>query len=162
VELTSFERHARVLSCKYKLYGRAAGDEQDVFQEAMIAAWVALRKWTPDHGCSRRTYVKRQMEYRVLDYVRVRANGWTDRDTLPMPEDRAGTDLTIEAVLEREHLEAVVGAFDALPALQRSRLVRSTQGFTPPETAANEGLTVAAVNVALWKGRKALRLALAA
>jgi RNA polymerase sigma factor (sigma-70 family) len=160
VDLTDFEPHARFLARRYKLYGRVAADEQDVFQEAMIAAWVALGKWKDRGNGDPRGYVKQIMEFRVIDCVRDRANGVTDRDTIGLPEEREGPDQTLETVLEHDRLHTLIDTMKCLRPLQRSRLLGQAEGSSRQMMATESGCTITAIDRSLWEGRQAIKLAL--
>ena len=168
--LRRFEPYARWLAHRYRLYGRVAGDEQDVMQEAMIAAWKALGIYRAEHGGSLEGFVKQRMKYRVIECVRRRGKeadvhpgsperGRADRDAVSIEEwDAAGDDQTLGTVLARERLAIAAGAIRELPRWQRERLVGHLNGLSRREMS-SEG-SVGVVDQALFRARRRLKAAL--
>lgn len=137
-DLRKFEPYARWLAHRFRLYGRAAGDEQDVMQEAMIAAWQALLIYRPRRGAGELgPFVKQLMKFRVIQYVRMRSPGGqrrADREAWPLEAwDARGGDTTLETVLARERLRVAVEAIRGLPRWQRDRLVGYMNGLPRKE-----------------------------
>lgn len=145
---------ATKLAFQYPFYGSGA-DEQDVYQVAMMAAWVAVRD---EPGIDPR-FVHRRMRLRVLDFVRERKNGQSkfERQPLSVLEDRVGPDLTLERVLVRDELQRLVGAVQRLPKRKRFYLAGHLNGV--PRKAMGKQQTV---DVMILKARKQILSGLAA
>lgn len=169
--LRHFEPYARSLSRRYRPYGRAAADKQDVFQEAMIAAWRAVEDY--DGRGDLGGFVKQRMKYRVIDFVRVRwreetkpcgnaPKGRADREAVSLSEwDARGPDATVATVMAREDLRLLADALRELPPVQRSRLMGRANGLSRREMSAASGCTLTAIDRSLWKAWRQLELVFA-
>lgn len=135
-------------------------------QEAMIAAWKALRAYRAGPGGSLEGFVKQRMKYRVIECVRMRSPEGQRRaesDAWPIEEwDARGPDTTVEAVLGREQLRIAAETLRDLPGWQRERVVGHLNGGSRGEMAAASGVGVGSIDQALHRGRRRLELALAA
>lgn len=159
-DLRRFEPYARWLAHRFRLHGRAAGDEEDVMQEAMIAAWQAMRIYRPRRsGSELGPFVKQLMKFRVIQYVRLRSPDGqrrADREALPLEAwDARGGDATFENVLARERLRIAAEAIRALPRWQRDRLLGYMNGVPRKEMG-----SVGAGDQALHRARRRVGLAL--
>ncbi len=87
-EVRRFEAYARMLAAKYAYHGSGA-DEDDVEQEAVVAAWKALEDHRPGPGSmSVEAFVKERMRWRVVDFVRIRGGQRAlDRRVAQLQED---------------------------------------------------------------------------
>lgn len=151
------ERYAPIatkLAFHYPFYGSGA-DEQDVYQVAMMAAWIATRD-EPDIDPR---FVHPRMRLRVLDFVRERKNGQSkfERQPLSILEDRVGPDSTLERVLVRDELQRLVNAVQRLPRRKRFYLAGHLNGV--PRKAMGKQQTV---DVMISKARKQIIRELAA
>jgi RNA polymerase sigma factor (sigma-70 family) len=158
VELADFESYAWFLANRYKPF-LGGGDEDDVFQEAMVSAWLSITKWDgPGDGES---YVMTHMKWDVLDHIRA-YRGSKNAPVLVAFEDSVGPDVTFETVLERERLRTIIETVQGLSGWQRARMANRIQGLSNVQIARAEGCTVTAIDRSFWKTRRALKLALAA
>jgi RNA polymerase sigma factor (sigma-70 family) len=161
-DLRQFEPYARGLARRYPLWG-SGGDEQDVAQEAMIAAWRAVEAF--DGRGSMEGFVRQRMQLRVIDYVRIRNVGKrrAERDTLPLGEwDARGGDLTLGGVLDRERARVALETIAGLPVLQRERIVAATLGVPLGAIARRAGCTEKAAWQSIKSARGKVAVALAA
>jgi RNA polymerase sigma factor (sigma-70 family) len=159
-DLRQFERYARHLARRFPFKG-SGSDEQDVAQEAMIAAWQALEAF--DGRGRLAAFVRERMYLRVLDYVRMRqASGQrrAERDTWPLEEwDARGGDLTLEAVFARERLRIAADVIGGLTPRQRTCLHGRMNGLSP--TRIDPRSTPGTIDATASKARDRVRLALA-
>lgn len=152
--LGDYDPFARKLSFQYPFYGSGA-DEQDVYQVAMMAAWMAVR----DEPDINPRFVHRRMRLRVLDFVRERKNGQSkfERQPLELLGDREGPDSTWERVLVRDELSRLVNAVQRLPKRKRFYLAGHLNGV-PRKTMGKQQT----VDVMILKARKQIIRELAA
>lgn len=131
-DIADFERYARWLARKYHYMGNGA-DEEDVAQEARIAAWRAINEYRPG-AIPLRSFVKERMERRVLDFVRLRFTTGQrrfERDADTMGEwDASGHDVTSATVIVRDELDRAVKAVNDLPPCQRRYLKGRINGLS--------------------------------
>jgi RNA polymerase sigma-70 factor, ECF subfamily len=164
----------------YRMLG-SLHDGEDALQDAMLRAWrglsgfdgrSALRRWLyriTTNACLD-AIARRPKRVLPIDYgspARVDGNGsgephadsmWVE----PYPDERLGLEAGYAAPEARyEQREAVelafVVALQHLPARQRAVLIlREVLGFTAKEVSESLGTTVASVNSALQRARRAL------
>ncbi|HWX46328.1 MAG TPA: sigma-70 family RNA polymerase sigma factor [Solirubrobacteraceae bacterium] len=159
-DLRQFEQYARHLARRFPFRG-SGGDEQDVAQEAMIAAWSAVETF---NGRGRlEGFVRERMYLRVIDYVRMRSHigqRRAERETLPLEAwDAQGGDTTVETVLARERLDIAARVIGRLTPRQRACLHGRMNGLSPAEIDPAKHPGTVDANAA--KARDRVRLALA-
>jgi DNA-directed RNA polymerase specialized sigma24 family protein len=134
-KLHQFKAYARTLACRFPFRG-SGGDAQDVEQEAMIAAWHALRIYKPG-VCDLQAFVRRRMRLRVIDYVLMRHEGGqlrAEREVSPLDDcDVADRDVTLSQVLARETLSELGAEMRRLQPRQRLAIVAALNGWHPRE-----------------------------
>lgn len=123
---------------------------EDVVQESLVRSWRALGHATEEIHLKPWLYT----------IVRNRAlNARRDaKPHEPLSEEIDGVPQPPDIVLEREELDAVVGAVNALPEQQRQALVRSAlEGHTHEQIAAALGSSPGAVRQLIYRARLNLR-----
>lgn len=137
MKLEHYAHVATKLSFQYPFYGSGA-DEQDVYQVAMITAWMAVR----DEPMIEPRFVHRRMKLRVLDFVRERKNGQSkfERQSMSILEDRVGADSTWERVRLRDEVGRLVEAVQRLPKRKRFYLAAHLNGIPHNEIAPDRKL----------------------
>jgi RNA polymerase sigma factor (sigma-70 family) len=159
-DLRQFERYAWQLARRFPFRG-AGGDEQDVAQEAMIAAWCAVEAF---NGRGRlEGFVRERMYLRVIDYVRMRSHVGqrrAERETWPLEAwDARGGDTTVETVLARERLDIAARVIGRLTPRQRACLRGRMNGLSPAEI--DPTTRPGTVDATASKARDRVRMALA-
>jgi DNA-directed RNA polymerase specialized sigma24 family protein len=161
-DVAVFERYAWRLAYKYPFAGSGA-DEEDVAQEARIAAWEAIGEYTQGL-MSFEGFVMRRMELRVIDFVRLRQAGGQrrfERDTSVLGDrDVPGRDVTCATVIARDELQRAVRAVNDLPPSQQRYLKGRISGLCSREI--EPGRRRTSVDASVFKARRRVALALAA
>jgi RNA polymerase sigma-70 factor, ECF subfamily len=171
--------HSELHAHCYRMLG-SVHDAEDALQDALLRAWRGLPR-LEDHGSLRPwlyriatntcldVIAKRPKRVLPIDYGPPAEPGEPAADALPestwvepYPDERLGVEdgyAAPEARYERrEAIElAFIAALQHLPAKQRAALIlREVLGFSAREVAAALGTTVASVNSALQRARKAV------
>lgn len=141
----------------------------DAVQEAFVSAWRNLA--TFEGRSSLKTWLYRLLHRRVVDLLRVRRATPVDDEVLSIESDRPGTSVTLgwstpatdplQAVLDRELLDALRAALLELPAPQRATwLLREIEGMGYQEIAETLGTTAGSVRGHLHRARGTLGVTL--
>lgn len=149
-------RYGRPLRSYCMRLGVPAHSTEDVVQQALLEAWLALRGGAQVHAF--KAWLYRVVHNIALDAIRKNprvmelASGEAEQAAAPMPSEMLGSDL-------RETLSAVA----SLPLLQREAIVRTVlAGESHEQVGRYLGLTAGAVRGLVYRGRATLRSALAA
>jgi RNA polymerase sigma-70 factor, ECF subfamily len=152
----------------YRMLG-SLHDAEDALQDAMLRAWRGMGRF--EGRSSRRSWLYRIATNTCLDLIRRRPTRVLALDHGPAGDPHEGPGRPLvetvwiepypDAGLEYEQRESVelafVAALQHLPALQRAVLIlREVLGFSAKEVADALDTTVAAVNSALQRARKAV------
>jgi RNA polymerase sigma-70 factor (ECF subfamily) len=165
VEPRRSELHAHC----YRMLG-SVHDAEDALQDALLRAWRALPRF--ERRSSVRSWLYRIATNACLDLIAKRSKRLLPIDFGPAsdPHDGPGPPLVESVWVEpypdepdatyeqRESLElAFIAALQHLPARQRAVLIlREVLGFSAQETGSALDMTVASVNSALQRARKAV------
>ena len=151
-------RHKKWLYRYIHRYVRDESEAQDVLQESLIAAWRALKSYDP--GRPLEVWLRRIALNKCRDRARRQAvwrillpwSGGTREasavDPAPSPD---------ESLAQNEMLNRTRAAIDALPGRLRDPLIlTSIEGLSHAEAAEILGLTVKAVEGAVYRAKKQL------
>lgn len=148
-----FDEYGAPLARLAASYARARGEQDDLFQEIMIAIWKALPAYRGD--CSERTYVYRIAHNRAISYVSRRrpvAAGLDEEAELPAPSP------TPEQALSRDEQAArLADAVARLPVGHREVVALALEGLSYREIADVLGLSESNVGARLTRARAQLR-----
>lgn len=147
-------RHALEVHC-YRMLG-SSQDAEDLVQETLLRAWLALARFEP--RAQIQTWLYRIATNACLDELERRPRRAQPVDPFPdspLPESAAPTYDPAARYAIREGMElALLRAIQELPGRQRAVLIfRDVLGWTAPEVAGVLESTVAAVNSALQRAR---------
>jgi RNA polymerase sigma factor (sigma-70 family) len=152
------QRHHRPLLAYCRRLGLSESRAEDVLQQALLQAWLALQR-----GCEVRE--PRAWLYRSVHNTAVNAMRGAPEHTPPL-RDSAHSDAAASAELEFERRAAVREALTdvaALPQMQRDAiLLTAVDGRSHEEVASALGVTHGAVRGLLHRARATLRGAAAA
>jgi RNA polymerase sigma-70 factor (ECF subfamily) len=148
-----FDQYAAPLARLAASYARARGEQDDLFQEMMIALWKALPAWRGD--CSERTYVYRIAHNRAMSYLSRRRPTPADLDeeaelpaSAPTPE---------QALSRDQEAERLADAVARLPVGHREVVALALEGLGYREIADVLGITETNVGARLSRARARLR-----
>jgi RNA polymerase sigma-70 factor (ECF subfamily) len=148
-----FDEYGAALARLAASYGRARGEQDDLFQEIMIAIWTALPGYRGD--CSERTYVYRIAHNRAISYLSRRRPVAADLDEdadLPAPVP------TPEQALSRdEEAQRLADAVARLPVGHREVVALALEGLGYREIADVLGISESNVGARLTRARAQLR-----
>jgi RNA polymerase sigma-70 factor (ECF subfamily) len=138
-------------------YARTRGDQDDLFQDVMVAVWRAL----PTHRgeCSERTFVFRIAENRAMSYLTRRPPAAADFGQLAqMPALTATPEQTAS---HRQRGERLAAAVAQLRPGQREVVALTLEGLSYRDIADVLGISETNVGVRLTRARAELRRLLA-
>jgi len=148
-----FDEYGAALARLAASYGRARGEQDDLFQEIMIALWKALPAYRGD--CSERTYVYRIAHNRAISYLSRRrpvAANLAEEQELPAPS------ATPEQALSRdEEAQRLADAVAGLPVGHREVVALALEGLGYREIADVLGISESNVGARLTRARGQLR-----
>lgn len=131
-----------------RIYGRAAGDEDDLQQEILVAVWRGLPKFRGDSSLG--TWVYRVALNTALQHRRKQRR----RPLLePASDTLASSDRADDSRQERVLLEFI----DTLGPLDRAILLLYMDGRTHAEIGEVTGLSVTAVGVRIHRVKQAFK-----
>lgn len=148
-----FDQYGAPLARLASSYARARGEQDDLFQEMMIALWKALPTYRGD--CSERTYVYRIAHNRAISYLARRrplAAGLDEEAELP-----ATAPTPEQALSSEEEAARLAGAVARLPVGHREVVALALEGLSYREIADVLGLTESNVGARLTRARLQLR-----
>ena len=151
------ERHARpLLALATRITGNGA-DADDVVQETFLKVWVMAPRWRADGRARFSTWAYRVVLNASLDVRRRRLLAPLEEAGDPADDSADGLDRAVAR--QREAL--VRQALAELPRRQQAALSLHYFGeISAPEAAGVLGLSVAAMEALLVRGRRHLRIAL--
>src|SRR6185437_8253375 len=151
-------RHKKWLYRYIHRYVRNETEAQDVLQESLIAAWRGLKSYDPDRPLEfwlRRIALNKCRDRARRQVVRRILLPWSNG-----PREAAAADpapAIDESLVESEQLRMARDAIDALPAKLRDPLILTAiEGLSQAEAAEILGLTVKAVEGAVYRAKKQL------
>src|ERR1700749_911823 len=151
-------RHKKWLYVYVHRYVRDDTEAQDVLQESLIAAWRALKSYDPNRPLE--FWLRRIALNKCRDRARRLAvrrillpwSGGAREAAAVDPAPRAD-----ESLAESEELKRARAAIDALPSRLRDPLILTAiEGLSQAEAAEILGLTVKAVEGAVYRAKKQL------
>jgi DNA-directed RNA polymerase specialized sigma24 family protein len=132
--LAAYEPFARYLTRKYPVIGLRGFDKDDLYQEAILAAWKALESFDPCCGYPQENWVKAKMRYRVIELVEVHGKARRATTLVALEEWGAvGGDTTVATVLARDELHRVADVIADLPISERRALAATVNGQRPED-----------------------------
>ena len=148
-----FDTYGAPLARLASSYARARGEQDDLFQEIMIALWRALPAYRGD--CSERTYVYRIAHNRAMSYLsrrRPMVGNLDEEGELPTPIP------TPEQALSRgEEAARLAAAVACLPVGHRGVVALALDGLDYKEIADVLGISESNVGARLTRARTQLR-----
>jgi RNA polymerase sigma factor (sigma-70 family) len=148
-----FDQYGAPLARLAASYARARGEQDDLFQEIMIAVWKALPAYRGD--CSERTYVYRIAHNRAISYLSRRRPAVQDLDdeaelpaAAPTPE---------QALTRDEEAARLADAVARLPVGHREVVALVLEGLSYREIAEVLGISESNVGARLTRARTQLR-----
>lgn len=151
-------RHKKWLYVYVRRYVRDDTEAQDVLQESLIAAWRGLKSYDPNRPLE--FWLRRIALNKCRDRARRQA---VRRILLPWsngPRETSAVDpapAIDESLVENEQQKMARDAIDALPAKLRDPLILTAiEGLSQAEAAEILGLTVKAVEGAVYRAKKQL------
>ena len=152
---------ARHVNWLYRYVHRYVHDEaeaQDVLQESLIAAWRGLKSYDPNRPLEfwlRRIALNKCRDRARRQAVRRMLLPWSNGAREAAAVDPAPA--IDESLAESERLKIVRDAIDALPARLRDPLILTAmEGLSQAEAAKTLGVTVKAVEGAVYRAKKQL------
>ncbi len=153
----------RLLPRAYRHAARVLGDlaeAEDIAQEAMLKLWHAAKTWRADGPAQPATWLYRVVANLSVDRLRRagRAVGLDDIDDPPDTAPSVETRLT-----QKARVAALDAALARLPERQRQAVVlRHIEGLSNPDIAKILDIGVEAVESLTARGKRALKIHLAA
>jgi RNA polymerase sigma-70 factor (ECF subfamily) len=138
-------------------YARARGDQDDLFQDVMVAVWRAL----PTHRgeCSERTFVFRVAENRAISYLSRRPPVTADvNEALQVPSP---TDTPEQMASHSQRGARLATAVAHLPPGHREVVALTLEGLSYQDIADVLGISESNVGARLTRARAQLRQLLA-
>ena len=152
-------RHTGRAIALARSFSLAAGDQEDVAQEALIRVWKAAPTWDPARGARFSTWFHRIVANLCIDRLRQPRHAALDGIAEPASAEPDAT----AAIAERQSATLLAGLLQQLPARQRAAL---TLCYFDDHTAAEAGkilgMSTASVETMLSRSRRALRARLQA
>jgi RNA polymerase sigma factor (sigma-70 family) len=152
-----FDEYGPALRRLTARYAGARGDQDDLFQDVMIAVWRAL----PSHRgeCSERTFVFRIAENRAITYLSRRRQITADvSEALQVP---ALVETPEQTASQRQRGERLSAAVARLPTGHREVVALTLEGLGYREIADVLGISESNVGARLTRARARLRQLLA-
>ncbi|MCC7043409.1 MAG: sigma-70 family RNA polymerase sigma factor [Acidobacteria bacterium] len=152
-----FDEYGPALRRLAARFARARGDQDDLFQDVMVAVWRAL----PTHRgeCSERTFVFRIAENRAISYLSRRPPATADvSEALEVP---APTKTPEQMAVHNQRGERLAAAVAQLPPGHREVVALTLEGLSYQDTADVLGITESNVGARLTRARAQLRQLLA-
>jgi RNA polymerase sigma factor (sigma-70 family) len=148
-----FDEYGPALRRLAARYARARGDQDDLFQDVMVAVWRAL----PTHRgeCSERTFVFRIAENRAISYLSRRPPPAADvSEALNLP---APAETPEQTASHNQRGERLAAAVSQLPPGYREVVALTLEGLSYRETADVLGINESNVGARLTRARAQLR-----
>ncbi len=148
-----FDEYGPPLARLAASYARGRGEQDDLFQEIMIALWKALPAYRGD--CSERTYVFRIAQNRAITYLSRRQPTAADLDEeFEIP---AQTPTPEQTLLRNEDSARLAAAVARLPVGHRDVVALTLEGLSYGEIADVLGISENNVGARLTRARAQLR-----
>src|SRR4051794_9479680 len=145
-------RYRKPLMAYSRRMGLSEGRGEDVVQQALMSAWMALQDG-PE------VLHPRAWLYRIVHNAALNARSRSGYDYDELSDDLVGAAPPQEHLERRQTLHAALEGLAGLPLLQREALVRTAlAGYSQQEVAEDLGLTDAGVRGLVYRGRAALRV----
>ncbi len=157
-------RHAQVARRRVSAIVRHEEDVEDVMQETLLRAYVNLRTFR--QSCKFSTWITAIGVNAALSVIRKRKSrresqietsspdelAWDIADKAPSPESRVAKAQIIHLLREELH--------DLSPLMQEAVIIYYVHGSSLEESAAELGISIAAIKSRLLRGRRHLRVSL--
>src|SRR5262245_61083739 len=147
------DRYGRALRRLTQVYVQSAADQEDLFQEIVLAIWTALPRFRGDS--SERTWLYRIGHNVALTHV-IKMRQKVSRE-LPQDEqvyDVPAKDNLETGLIDRQNRRRLIEAIRLLPSLDRQILMLHLEGLSYAEIEEVTGLSSSNLGVRLTRARR--------